>query len=169
MGIRETLESYGITSVYHFTDKANLRTIEQYGLQSLKNILSLNIPVKHFGAEELSHNLDQRKGLDHFVHLSFIKDHPMYYMAKKRGNIINPVWIELDLSIIFEENALFSDKVANQNGAKIFNIQQVLEFIDFNKLLFEQEFKKRVEARKAEIMIQYSINTNYIKGITYGN
>ena len=77
MGIRETLESYGITSVYHFTDKANLRTIEQYGLQSLKNILSLNIPVKHFGAEELSHNLDQRKGLDHFVHLSFINDATM--------------------------------------------------------------------------------------------
>lgn len=38
MSIKETLENYGITSIYHFTDKANLETIEEYGLQSLKNI-----------------------------------------------------------------------------------------------------------------------------------
>ena len=60
MTIKQTLESYGINSIYHFTDKANLKTIEQFGLQSLKNILNQNIPVKHFGAEELSHLLRYR-------------------------------------------------------------------------------------------------------------
>jgi hypothetical protein len=169
MSIKETLENYGITSIYHFTDKSNIKTIEQYGLQSLKNILNLNIPVKHFGAEELSHRLDYSKGLDKYVHLSFIKDHPMYHVAKARGNIKNPVWIELDSSILYKDSTLFSNKVANQNNAKLFNITSVLEYINFNTMLFEKDFNIRKESRKAEVMAFDSININLIKRITYGN
>lgn len=169
MDIKETLENYGITSIYHFTDKANLNMIEKFGIQSLKNILSLDIPVKHFGAEELSHNLDKRKGLDKYVHLSFVKDHPMYHVAKRRGNIIDPIWIELDSSILFKEDTRFCNEVANKNGAHIFKIYDVLKFIDFNTLLLPSHSYERKEARKAEIMAYDKISTNLIKGITYGN
>ena len=173
MLIKEALENYGITSIYHFTDKANLETIEKYGSQSLKNICNLNIDVKHFGAEELSHMLDERRGLDKYVHLSFIKDHPMYHVSKSRGNLINPIWIELDSSILYENTTLFCDKVANQNGAKIFDINSILENINFeiltdNKTLSGEDWKIRKEIRKAEIMALDSISTNKIKGITYG-
>lgn len=169
MGIKETLANLGITSIYHFTDSANLDTIDQYGIQSLKNIIDKSIPVKHFGAEELSHNLDKRKGLDSYVHLSFIKDHPMYYVAKRRGNLIDPVWIELDISILYENSTLFCDKVANANGASLFGIDKVLQRVDFDKLLFERDFDIRKEARKAEILVHNSIPTKFIKGVTYGN
>lgn len=174
MSIRKTLENYGITSVYHFTDAANLNTIEKYGLQSLKNILSKNIDVKYFGAEELSHNLDQRKGLDKYVHLSFIKDHPMYYVAKNRGNLQRPVWIELDASILYENTTLFCDGVANQSNAYIFKINNVFKYIDFKMLTLEgylsrDRWQERKEARKAELMVLNSINIEKIKGITYGN
>lgn len=173
MSIQKTLEKYGITSVYHFTDEANLKTIEEYGLQSLRNIFSLNIPVKHFGAEELSHILDERKGLDKYVHLSFIQDHPMFHVAKSRGNLINPIWIELDSSILYEESTLFCDKVANQNGAEIFTIDNILEKINLDILfddrkLYGEEWKLRKEIRKAEIMTLNSISVDKIKGITYG-
>lgn len=174
MTIKQTLESYGITSIYHFTDKANLKTIEQFGLQSLRNILTKNIPVKHFGAEELSHMLDERRGLDRYVHLAFIKDHPMYHIAKSRGNLKEPVWIELDSSILYNENTLFCDKVANQNGAKIFTIDDISNKIDLSMLTYDgylsqEEWRVRKEARKAEIMAFNYIPTNKIKGITYGN
>jgi hypothetical protein len=173
MNIKKTLKNYGITSIYHFTDEANLKTIEKFGLQSLKNILDKNIPVKHFGAEELSHILDERSGLDKYVHLSFIKDHPMYHEAKRRGNLINPVWIELDSSILYENTTLFCDKVANKNGAEIFDIDEILEKIDFdiltdNRFISGEEWKIRKEIRKAEIMAINLISTNKIKGITYG-
>ncbi len=173
MNIKKTLENYGITSIYHFTDKANLHTIEKHGLQSLKNICTFNIPVKHFGAEELSHILDERRGLDKYVHLSFIKDHPMYHVAKSRGNLINPVWIELDSSILYEDTTLFCDKVANQNESEIFDIDKILEKINFdiltdNRFISGYEWNIRKEIRKAEIMALSSISTNKIKGITYG-
>lgn len=173
MSIKETLENYGITSIYHFTDKANLETIEEYGLQSLKNILIQSIPVKHFGAEELSHMLDERRGLDKYVHLSFIQYHPMYSVAKARGTLITTVWIELDCSILYDDTTYFCDTVANQNGANIFKIDSILENINFeiltnNRHLSSEEWKVRKEIRKAEIMAFDSISLNKIKGITYG-
>jgi len=166
--IKNILDKYGITSVYHFTDEANLETIEKYGLQSLKNIFRLNIDVKHFGAEELSHNLDQRKGLDQYVHLAFIQDHPMYYVAKQRGNLKNPVWLEIDSSILFEDDTLFCDKVANQTNANIFGIDKITRYIDFDAMIYERDFNTKKEARKAEIMALNLINPNKIKGVTYG-
>ena len=174
MNIKQTLENYGITSVYHFTDLANLVTIEEYGLQSLKNILSKNIDVKYFGAEELGHELDKRKGLDQYVHLSFIKDHPMYYVAKSRGTIRKPIWIELDASILYKNTTLFCDSVANQSNAQIFKSDKILKYVDFELLtlkgyLNSEDWKRRKEARKAEIMACNNISTNLFKGITYGN
>jgi len=173
MSIQETLENFGITSIYHFTDEANLKTIEKYGLQSLKNILTQSIPVKHFGAEELSHSLDIRRGLDEYVHLSFITDHPMYHVAKSRGNIINPIWIEINASILYDDSTYFCDKVANQNGSNIFKIDDLLNNIDFeillnNRHLSSDEWQKRKNVRKAEIMALNSISLDSIKGISYG-
>lgn len=168
MSIRETLSSYGIESIYHFTDKANLNSIEKYGIQSLFNINTKQINVSHYGAESLSHSLDRNRGLDKFVHLAFIQDHPMYHVAKKRKTIITPVWIELDISIIFDEDTLFSDEVANKNGAKIFTMNDILTYIDIPNLFNYKDFWSGMETRKAEIMAYKKIKTNKIKGITYG-
>ena len=38
MTIQETLSKYEIHSIYHFTDKSNLKSIEEHSIQSLKNI-----------------------------------------------------------------------------------------------------------------------------------
>jgi len=168
MNIRETLSSFGITSIYHFTDKSNLKSIEKYGIQSLFNIESKNINVSSYGANSLSHELDRKSGLDKFVHLSFLKDHPMYYSAKKRGAITTPIWLELDISILFEDDTLYCDKVANQTNSNIFKIENILDFIDFDKMINEKDFCKRVEVRKAEIMAYSSINLDKIKGVSYG-
>jgi len=168
MSINETLNMHGITSIWHFTDKSNLKSIEEYGIQSLYNIIKNNIEVSSFGADELSHDLDKKTGLDKYVHLSFVKDHPMYHVAKRRGSIITPVWIELDLSILFNLDTRFSDQVANSNGARIFSKKDILKYIDIPNLFNYNDFWSGVESRKAEIMACNSINNNKIKGITYG-
>ena len=93
----------------------------------------------------------------------------MYHIAKKRGSIQEPIWIELDISILFDENTLFSDNVANRNNANIFKKDSLLENIDFNTLVYEKDFNRKKEARKAEIMVLNSINTDKILGVTYGN
>ena len=168
MSIVSSLSKYGITSVYHFTDESNLKSIEKYGIQSLKNIAKYGINVSRFGAENLSHILDMQKGLDRYVHLAFVDDHPMYYVAKSRGSIIRPVWLEIDISILNNHKTRFCDKVANQTNANIFYLDRVLKNIDFANMVHGNSFEARKEARKAEILAYDHIDISMIKGVYYG-
>ncbi len=168
MSIKSTLSKYSITSVFHFTDKSNLKSIEKYGLQSLKNIFQRGIEVSRFGAESMSHELDRQRGLDKYVHLAFTNDHPMYYVAKNRGNIINPIWLEIDISVLFDYKTLFCDRVANQTNSNLFKAESVSQNINFSDMFYGGTFEAKKEARKAEILIFDKIETNLIKGITYG-
>ena len=159
--MRDFFSEKGIESLWHFTDRSNLESIEKYGLQSLFNIGKKEIPVERFGADTLSHSLDRSKKLDRFVHLAFVDDHPMYHMALSRENIVDPVWIEIDLSVIFEENILFSSMVANTTGAPIFKLEEVQKRINFDKM-FNKDFETMKNARKAEILVHSSITPDKI-------
>ena len=160
--MRDFFSKRGIESVWHFTDRSNLGSIEEYGLQSLHNIQKKKIEVERFGAESLSHDLDHRKKLDRFVHLAFIDDHPMFHVAtKNRETIIDPVWIEIDLSVVFQDKTLFSNMVANGTGAPIFSLEEVPKRINFAKM-FDKDFEIMKEARKAEILIYDSISPDNI-------
>jgi hypothetical protein len=166
--IRKYLKKRGITSVWHFTDRSNLTSILKYGILSLKKIKQKNIMLEHTGADTLSHSLDKYKGLDQYIHLSFIKDHPMYHIAKSRQSIIDPVWLEIDISVLFEKNTLFCDKVANDSTAKLFKIDKIKKKIDFDTMLFSLIFDEYKEARKAEILVLDHISSDKILGVYNG-
>ena len=163
MSTIETLRNNNISSLWHFTDRSNVASIMENGILSLKKIHENNVEAC-FGADELSHFLDQGRGLDAFVHLSFMNDHPMYHVALSRGSIANPVWIEIDISILDDREAVFSPEVANKNGAKIYRMDKVDEKINFNKM-YHRDFDIRKNARKAELMIFGKIKKKYIVSI----
>ena len=165
--IIEYLNSKNIKSFWHFTDASNLETIKKHGLQSLWNIERLNIPVKRFGGNKLSHQLDYEKNLELYVHLAFIKDHPMYYRAIQDKRIINPVWLEVDIRILFHKECYFCPTVANQKNATPYTFDRIVE-LDFEKF-YHHDFDIRKEARKAEVLVKGKIEPFYIKGIYYGN
>jgi len=167
MSIIETLKRNDINSVWHFTDISNLDSIVKYGILSLHELVENSIDA-HFSADVLSHSLDRRYGLDEYVHLAFISDHPMYHNALKRGSIDHGIWIELDLKVLLDDSVMFSDEVANKSGVKPFDYTKVEEKIDFIKM-FHRDFWTRLEARKAEIMVPNKIDINYIKAIYDGN
>ena len=167
MSIVNQLKNIGIESLYHFTDYSNIASIEHHGILSLKQIKEKNIKVARFGADSLSHSLDRFYKLDHFVHLSFIDDHPMYHKAKQRGTIVKPVWLEIDVSILEDFTTLASNTIANKTGANIFFIDDIFKYIDFKKF-YSLNFATKVEARKAEVMVPNAIPINKIKGAFYG-
>jgi hypothetical protein len=169
MNIQKILRKYGITSLYHFTDRSNLQSIKKYGLQSLENIAQNNISVSHFGANRLSHSLDRVMGLDKFVHLSFIQDHPMYHIAKSRGGIVDPVWLEIDISVLFKKKTRICDSVANGYDANIFNVHGITDFINLDAMVYSRDFNIRKEARKAEILVSNKITIDKIIGVHNGN
>jgi len=166
--IKKYLKKKGITSVWHFTDRSNLQSIMKHGILSLKKIEKQKIKVELTGADLLSHSLDHYNGLDKYVHLAFMKDHPMYHIAKSRQSIIDPIWIEIDISVLFEKNTLFCDRVANDNTAKLFKLDKIKKKIDFETMLFSPIFDEYKEARKAEILVLEHININKILGVYNG-
>ena len=165
--IKDFLKYKGIESVWHFTDRSNLESIQKYGILSLKKIEKQKINIQRTGADTLSHSLDHYRGWDKYVHLAFINDHPMYHVAKSRESIIDPIWIEIDISVIFEESTIFFNKVANDTTARPFKIEKLKKKIDFDKM-FHHDFDIKKEARKSEILIKGTITPDKIIGVYNG-
>lgn len=171
MNLQETLNYYGIDSVWHFTDKSNLQSIYKHGLLSLAMIEKEGFEVPCFGANELSHNLDRYYGLDKFVHLSFVKEHPMCYRKEQNGEIPNPIWIAIKASVLFDESALFSTVVANGTRVPKYNINQLDKKADLEVLWGKTDWsdskikQRRTSAKKGEIMIPKMIKSDDILGV----
>lgn len=156
--IKNFLFQYNIKSLWHFTDLSNINLIKKYGLLSLEQIRKKNLKNVKFGGNELSHKLDIKKGLDKYVHISFLKDHPMFYTTKNRRSIINPVWIEIDINLLFEKKIFLCKTVANGNNSELLPLYKIFD-IDFEKMFNNI----RTEARKAEVLVYDKIETKYIK------
>ena len=169
MTLEETLARFDIKSVWHFTDESNFKSISEYGLASLKMIKQQEIKVSRYGADDYSHMLDKVMGLDKYVHLAFMDDHPMYHVAKSRGSIQKGIWLEIPISEILKEGVLFYKEVANKRGAKAMGASQAANNIDFDALLHGRSFDARREARKAEILVPKSIDIKKIIGVHYGS
>jgi hypothetical protein len=171
MTLQEALDFYHIDTLWHFTDKSNLHTIKKYGILSLNLIEDVGLEVSCFGADTLSHNLDRHYGLDKYVHLSFVKEHPMCYVKQQNGLIPNPVWIAIKASVLFGSNALFSTDVANKTGVPNYAINQLDERADLEVLWGKTDWKdseikqRRMSAKRGEIMVPTMIKLNDILGV----
>lgn len=149
------------TCVWHFTDCANLASIRKHGgLLSLAELTRRGIAVAAPGGNEWSHDADRRAGLDEYVHLSFIRQHPMLYAAQNsNGRIANPVWLRIKAAVILDENVRFAADIANKKGVELLDAGQAAAAIDF-ELLFgyanwkDPKINKRLQqAKKAEILV----------------
>lgn len=139
LSFKELVDFHGIKRLYHFTDRENLKSIiEHGGLYSWADCESRNIDIPKPGGGALSRNLDSRDGLQHYVRLSFTTEHPMMYVAMNEGRITNPVVLEIDPEVIYENDTKFADRNATRNGANVGGT-----FDDFKKIHFTS-----VKARK---------------------
>jgi len=146
--------------VWHFTDRANLESIQQYGLLSLAESGRRNITIPVPGGNEWSHDADRKKGLDRYVHLAFIRDHPMLFVAQTyESRILNPVWLKVDLSVLFEDGVLFAPGIAYSTGTPLLNAAQAAAQFDFDVLFTYMDWsdpevqRRRQAAKKSEILV----------------
>jgi hypothetical protein len=172
--MKNIIEKYKISSVWHFTDLSNIEYIKQHGLLSLAELKRREINVPVCGGNNWSHDADKVKGLDEFVHLAFIDDHPMLYRAKEDGRIRNPIWMKIDISILLVEGVRFCADVSNKSGIPILSLDQATKEIDFDVLFTymdwkDYEFQKRRQAAiKSEILIPSIIPIEKILGYKNG-
>lgn len=99
------IEQQGIKKLYHFTDRDNLHSIIQNGgLYSWADCEEKGITIAKPGGSDSSRSLDARDGLQHYVRVSFVTQHPMMYIAMNEDRISNPVLVKNSIPLEYITN-----------------------------------------------------------------
>lgn len=165
----DILHKNGITKLYHFTDRANLESIiKNGGLYSWADCEKKGISIpKPGGTVDLSRSLDSRDGLQNYVRLSFVKDHPMMFVAMNEGRISNPVILEIDIDAALWENSLYADRNTTKNGANVggdIDDLNAVRFSVFRRRYFDLEEEGKTYY-KAEVLVKNHIPLSAITNI----
>ncbi len=150
-----------VSCLYHFTDTRNLESIKKLGgLYSRVALQELGVlDTIACGGNELSANADERLGMDHYVHLCFCDEHPMEYVARNDGRIIESKFLMISPKVLQIEGALFSPDVSNKSGIRPIPIEEAVDRIDFEVLYNRTDWAnpdiqaRRRAARKYEILV----------------
>ncbi len=102
--MQSVIRKYGFDGIWHFTDRSNIELIQEHkGLLSLGEAERRGVLIPKPGGNEWSHDADKRKGVEEYVHLAFVDDHPMLFCAKQDGRITDPVWLKIKSEILLRE------------------------------------------------------------------
>lgn len=120
------------------------------------------------GGNQWSHDADTRSGVEEYVHLAFLDDHPMLYAAKQDGRLKDPVWLKINAEILLDPGVRFTNDVSNKKDVQILTPEQAAEQIDFEVLFTYMDWKdpiiqaRRRKALKSEILVPQHIPLNMI-------
>ena len=166
---KDILERNGITKLYHFTDRDNLESIiRNGGLYSWADCESRSIDIKKPGGGSMSRQLDSRDGLQHYVRVSFVTQHPMMYVAMNDGRISNPVLLEIDPQVIWWQGTKYADRNATKNGAHVGGNLDDFKAIHFNAVKANKHFDLDPNEQpffQAEVLVKNCIPLKYITNI----
>lgn len=175
LAVKTIIKKYGIDGIWHFTDKENLESIQkQGGLLSLRVLKERGLEIPAPGGNQWSHEADEFKGLDRYVHLTFVNHHPMMYTAKQDGRIKSPVWLKIDSSILLDSGVRCCSSVANCNGSELLDHREAAEQIDFEVLFTRMDWhdpeihNRRNAAEKSEILVPDEVPIDKILSFNNG-
>ena len=164
------LDQYGITKLYHFTDRSNLESIiKEGGLYSWMDCDKKGIKITKPGGEALSRALDCRHNLQEYVRVSFTTQHPMMYVAMQEGRISNPVILEIVPEVIYWKSSKYSDSNATRSDVCVGENLDAFKKIHFSSVKARTHFDLTDEEKpyfQAEILVKNFIPLECIKNIT---
>jgi hypothetical protein len=169
--MNEIIKKFKVDGVWHFTDEANFESIiGQGGLLSFAELQRRGIAIPAAGGNEWSHDADVHAGVQGFVHLAFIFNHPMLYRAKQDGRITRPYWLKIDPSVLTLSGVRFTCDVANKSGVKLLTPEEAITGIDWGVLFTRMDWSdpaimaRRQAAEKSEILVPNCVPLNKILG-----
>ena len=166
---KKLIEQHHITTLYHFTDRANLESIiKNGGLYSWADCEQKGINIPKPGGSMSSRDLDKRDNLQNFVRVSFVREHPMMYVAMNDGRISNPVVLEIDPEVIYWQDSLYADRNATKNGALVGSSIDDFSQLHFNSFKAKKHFDLDADEQKfyqAEVLVKNHIPLQFIKNI----
>ena len=166
---QQVLQENYVTTLYHFTDRANIASIKKHGgLYSWDYCNKNGIVIPYQGGDGLSRSLDRKHSLEDYVRASFTRNHPMLFVAKKDGRIQNPVILEISVDVCYFQETQFADmnatKMEHMRGKYLRNLKSV----HFNTIKQETHFylgEMEKPYFQAEVLVKTWIPIEYITNI----
>nr|WP_246252360.1 DarT ssDNA thymidine ADP-ribosyltransferase family protein [Sulfitobacter algicola] len=160
-----------LKSLYHFTDRQNLTSINQHGILSKNEMKRRGFwPVKPSG-NQWSWDADDIKGISDYVSICMTRDHPMCHTAVVEQRISDPCDICIDPIVLNQEGVLFCFDIANKTGVSLQALTDILPQID-TAVLYDRTDWKNAEiqdrlkkVKKYEILIPNAVPTNIIQRV----
>lgn len=158
-------------SLYHFTDEANLPSIDTHGLLSKEQLRLRGLwPPLATGGNELSWQLDRIRGIDPCVSLCMTRNHSMKHLAHEAGRLPNPRYMAIDPKALKIPGTRIAFGIANANDVTILPLADAVDRLDVEVLYTRMEWKiPEVNARlraaeKVEILIPDAVPQELIIG-----
>jgi hypothetical protein len=161
---------FQIPRLFHFTDRRNLPLIRELGgLYPIAELLKRKIEIPAPGGNEWSRDADALKGMGRYVHLCFRGNHPMEYLARKDGRIVDTIFLEIHPSVLQFPDVMFTPDVANKAGVETIPIAEAATIIDYAVLYTRTDWtdpsiQERLKAaEKCEVLVPTFIPLKLIR------
>jgi hypothetical protein len=157
--------------LYHFTDVRNLPSIRKHGLLSVAQLEARRIEVAAPGGNQWSREADARLGMQHFVHLCLLPEHPMEYRAKQDGRLGETIFLRVRPAVLNVDGVLFTDAVANKADVIPRSIEHIDNHLDHEVIYRRTDWKdpevreRRNRLKKFEILIPDQVPVLMLEGL----
>lgn len=163
---------YGQLYLYHFTDRRNIDGMRKRGgLYSFQELGNSRVNEIFCGGNDWSHDADRMNGVDDYVHLCFIRNHPMEYLARQEGRIQETYWIFVHRDVLHLDGVRFTNDVSNKAGVTLLTNEQAVQELDHEAIFTFIDFsvannqQRKQDAEKYEILIPKHIPLKYLMNI----
>ena len=166
---------YHVSHFYHFCDRRNLPLVRQLrGLLSLEQLEARNIEIPAPGGNDWSHDADRKKDLHRYVHLCLRNNHPMEYVARQEGRIVDTVFLQVSSEVLQLDGVMYAPGVSNRADVPIRTIDEARGLIDFEVAYTRTDWTDRPsrkhldDCEKCEILVPDYIPIELIRNIADG-
>lgn len=168
----EFIAKFGVQSFWHFTDTRNLGSIRTAGaILRLAEAQRRRIEIPAPGGNDWSQKADKRLGLDEYVHLCLVGEHPMEFRAKEQGHIVESVFLGVSVEVLSVPDVRFAPGVANRSGVPLLTLDQAVAQMDFEVVYTRMNWKdpaikERLKvARKYELLVPRDLPLALVRGL----
>jgi hypothetical protein len=121
--LQELVSRLRIDRLYHFAALANTGQIYQHkGMYSRCRHAEVGIQCQHFVSDDKSRANDSRNGLDKYIHLSFVRDHPMLHVSRKRNSHFRMLLLHINPKVLLLEGVMFTEAMANSMFSSLYPV-----------------------------------------------
>lgn len=159
---------------YHFSDTRNLPGIREHGLLSMRELKARGLAPVAPGGNQHSFEADEMSGMDAYVHLCMLNEHPMEYLARKDGRIEKSVFLKINPEVLWADGVLMTAEVSNKSGVEARPVAEVLPEVDLKVIYTRTDWKdaavkERLKAaKKYEILVPNRVWTQMILNMPNG-